>query len=46
MVCKKKRHFDSSLFAASRGGCALSSGWPAEQGFIEFSTDTEVSDIM
>lgn len=46
MIYKRKRKFDSSFFVQSQGSCALSGGGPIEQDFLEFSTDTEVSDIM
>lgn len=38
--------FDSSIFVQSQGSYTLPGEWPAEQGFIAFSTNVEVSDIM
>lgn len=46
MIYKRKHKFDSSFFVQSQGGCALSGGGLIEQGFLQFSTDTEVSVIM
>lgn len=34
------------FFVQSQGSYTLSGEWPAEQSFIAFSTDVEVSDIM
>lgn len=41
---QEEYRFDS--FAQSQGKYALWGKWPTEQGFIEFSTDMEVSYIM
>lgn len=38
--------FDSSFFCSVSGSLHFTDEWPAEQGFIAFSTDVEVSDIM
>lgn len=45
MIYKRKRQFNSSSLAPSQGGCALSSRWPAEPGFMELPTATEGGDI-